>query len=76
MGRAEESTTGCFVHTTGFDPDETIFDNVDTAYGVGTSNFVGVREEFKGVSLLGFMLSDCDDDDDMMSIAIFLSNRN
>jgi hypothetical protein len=51
MGRAEEGTAGSFVNTTGFDPDETILDDVNAANGVGTGDFVGVHEEFEWVGL-------------------------
>ena len=52
MGIAEEGSAGCFVDSTGFDADEAIFDNVDTADGVGSGDFVGVHEEFEGVGLV------------------------
>lgn len=58
MGRAEEGATGSFVDTAGFDPDETILDNVNAANGVSAGNFVGVHEEFEWVCLfdvVGFM---------------------
>lgn len=46
MCHAEEGAAGGFVDSARFDADESIFDNVYAAYGVGSGNFVGVHEEF------------------------------
>ena len=51
MSITEKGSSGSFVDSTRFDADETIFDNVDTADAVGSGDFVGVHEEFEGVSL-------------------------
>ena len=52
MSIAEEGSTGSFVYSTRFDTDETVFDNIDAADAVGSGDFVGVHEEFEGVSLM------------------------
>mmetsp|Transcript_16074 Transcript_16074/g.24382 ORF Transcript_16074/g.24382 Transcript_16074/m.24382 type:complete len:444 (-) Transcript_16074:61-1392(-) len=48
---AEESSAGGFVNTARFDANESVFDDVDTADSVGSSDFVCVHEEFEGVGL-------------------------
>jgi len=49
VGGTENGTAGGFVAAAGFDADEAVFDNVDTADTVFAAELVEVEEEFEGV---------------------------
>mmetsp|Transcript_18177 Transcript_18177/g.30146 ORF Transcript_18177/g.30146 Transcript_18177/m.30146 type:complete len:291 (-) Transcript_18177:561-1433(-) len=51
VGFPKKGSSRGLVNTTGFDSNESVFDNVDTSNSVLASNLVAVEEEFEGIGL-------------------------